>query len=251
MPPVAIAVRRYRPVDPIVGTPSIRPQSRMMFYPDEGSGQPVLIPYAPLQLKIDEDAGTWSNISRAGLPDLVLYNKPKLRVLTFTLVLVDKAVQLPGVAGGIAYVQPAMDVYTQLKAYANAGTRMRLAYSSMEAGSWRITTMSVNTLRRDPLTSEVTHMTADMVLTQASDLSQGAGPVTGGASQPQSLGIGGVFSTSTSPNATTYYTTVAGDTLWAISLHYYGNGERYTTIADANNITDPRALPAGSQLRIP
>lgn len=41
------------------------------------------------------------------------------------------------------------------------------------------------------------------------------------------------------------------DTLWAMACKYYGDGTRWTEIAKANGIKDPRSLQLGQVVRIP
>lgn len=47
------------------------------------------------------------------------------------------------------------------------------------------------------------------------------------------------------------YEVAEGDTLWSISEKVYGTGFNWQMIAEANNITDPNNLEAGTKLRIP
>lgn len=51
--------------------------------------------------------------------------------------------------------------------------------------------------------------------------------------------------------SSTYYTVKKGDTLWAISKKYYGEGNKYPTIAKANNIANPNIIHIGQKLLIP
>jgi 5'-nucleotidase len=48
-----------------------------------------------------------------------------------------------------------------------------------------------------------------------------------------------------------YYFGKRGDTLWGISIKYYGTGEKWTVIADANGVKNPKLLQIGKKLRIP
>jgi GH25 family lysozyme M1 (1,4-beta-N-acetylmuramidase) len=48
-----------------------------------------------------------------------------------------------------------------------------------------------------------------------------------------------------------YYIVKKGDTLWAIAQKYYGNGNKYTDIAKANNISNPNVISVGQKLLIP
>jgi hypothetical protein len=47
------------------------------------------------------------------------------------------------------------------------------------------------------------------------------------------------------------YTVVSGDTLWAISERFYGDGNRYQAIADASGISNPDLIYPGQVLTIP
>jgi LysM repeat protein len=47
------------------------------------------------------------------------------------------------------------------------------------------------------------------------------------------------------------YTVVSGDTLWAISERFYGDGNRYQVIADASGISNPDLIYPGQVLTIP
>ena len=48
------------------------------------------------------------------------------------------------------------------------------------------------------------------------------------------------------PPAPRTYTVVSGDTLWAISERFYGDGSRYQQIADASGISQPRPDSSGT-----
>jgi len=47
------------------------------------------------------------------------------------------------------------------------------------------------------------------------------------------------------------YTVESGDTLWAISERFYGDGSRYLQIADASGISNPDLIEPGQVLTIP
>lgn len=52
------------------------------------------------------------------------------------------------------------------------------------------------------------------------------------------------------PSARTY-TVETGDTLWAISERFYGDGSKYQVIADASGISNPDLIQPGQVLTIP
>ena len=47
------------------------------------------------------------------------------------------------------------------------------------------------------------------------------------------------------------YTVESGDTLWAISERFYGDGSKYQIIADASGISNPDLIQPGQVLTIP
>jgi len=53
------------------------------------------------------------------------------------------------------------------------------------------------------------------------------------------------------PPAAQTYTVASGDTLWAISERFYGDGNQYQRIADASGISNPDLIYPGQVLTIP
>jgi nucleoid-associated protein YgaU len=53
------------------------------------------------------------------------------------------------------------------------------------------------------------------------------------------------------PPAPRTYTVVSGDTLWAISERFYGDGNKYQVIADASGVANPDLIHPGQVLTIP
>jgi len=53
------------------------------------------------------------------------------------------------------------------------------------------------------------------------------------------------------PPAPRTYTVASGDTLWAISERFYGDGSKYQVIADASGISNPDLIYPGQVLTIP
>jgi LysM domain-containing protein len=47
------------------------------------------------------------------------------------------------------------------------------------------------------------------------------------------------------------YTVISGDTLWAISERFYGDGNKYQVIADASGVSNPDLIQPGQVLTIP
>jgi nucleoid-associated protein YgaU len=53
------------------------------------------------------------------------------------------------------------------------------------------------------------------------------------------------------PPAPRTHTVAPGDTLWDLATHFYGDGNQYQRIADANGIPNPDAINVGQVLTIP
>jgi nucleoid-associated protein YgaU len=53
------------------------------------------------------------------------------------------------------------------------------------------------------------------------------------------------------PPAPRTYTVVSGDTLWAISERFYGDGSKYQQIANASGVSNPDLIHPGQVLTIP
>ena len=59
------------------------------------------------------------------------------------------------------------------------------------------------------------------------------------------------FEEATPEPAARTYTVVSGDTLWAISERFYGDGNKYQVIADASGVSNPDMIYPGQVLTIP
>jgi len=57
--------------------------------------------------------------------------------------------------------------------------------------------------------------------------------------------------TAVNPNNSGVHIVQAGDTLWAVAKKYYGNGNQYPKIAEANKIKNPSLIYPGQKLVIP
>ena len=81
------------------------------------------------------------------------------------------------------------------------------------------------------------------------------GAVISGVTGAVMAGISAVTrSTKDSPapkNTVKQYTVKKGDTLWAISKKFYGDGSKYTVISKYNHIENPNKIEVGQKLTIP
>lgn len=221
---------------------------RMTIVGENVGAVPIDVPYAPLEVDHSDLGGAYNYINRPGLPDATIFDAAKVPKMSFSLLVTDK---LTAVATGIQTFAPivttAISVIQTLSKYSREGTRVRITYGVLESGLWYIDSMSVSSITRDPRSDEITQATVDLSLTRASDITDGVGPLTGGV-KPATPPPAPAPPQQTSSR---YYTVVRGDTLWAISIKFYGTGTKWTTIADANGVKDPRLLQIGTVLRIP
>lgn len=131
-----------------------------------------------------------------------------------------------------------------LRGMAKSDDYVQIIYTSNESGLWRITDFNFNILFRN-VHNNPSRATVNMTFSRVKSGTLNSGPATGGkkpkaAAKPKK-----------SKKKTRTYKVKKGDTLWAISLRYYKTGSKWTKIADANKITNPRKLKIGKTLRIP
>lgn len=122
----------------------------------------------------------------------------------------------------------------------------------VESGGWIITDLNIRTVRRHPdgypIRAEVL-----IELTEASFPVPPATP--GSSSTPATSGAvtaSGTSAASTGSASVRRHTVAAGETLWTIAAaHYGGDTSRWSAIAEANGIRDPRRLAVGAVLVLP
>lgn len=239
----SVAIRRVVTVD-WRGMQPLR-TARMVITPEDDSTTAMFIPYSPSEIEHSGIGSDYATIDRTGRVPALVYRNKQLAKMSMTLLIADRTLFSAPIAGTFKVLMPAITALTTLQRYAELGTRLRVTYGAFENGLWRITSFTINSKRRDPATNEMTSAEVDIEFTKASDIIIGVGPVTGGVTPPPAT------TPPAAPPQTRTYTVKSGDTLWAISVKYYGTGTKWTTIADANGVTDPRKLQIGKVLRIP
>ncbi len=122
---------------------------------------------------------------------------------------------------------------------------MTFVYGRYEAGQYRMTELSVETMFREPGTNNVTAASVEFTLTQASDppvpkpVASAPAPLPPAPPSPPSQ------------PSTRIHTVAKGDSLWLIANHIYGNGSAWKRIADANHLKDANRIYPGQKLVIP
>lgn len=197
---------------------------RMYIYTESGRVS-ISLYFAPREIEYGGYAQEWVQTERSGRTPLLLRKADQLKTLRFSFLLTDPK-------------QPEHEMtgeFLALEALGKTSERVLVSYSNLEVGLWRVTEVSLNSELRhpDPRNNLPTRATASVTLTQASDPSVAIGPVSGGA------GTGGGGGGAPAPPRT--HRVVKGDTLWGISLKYYGKGTLWPRIFDANRdkIRDP------------
>lgn len=224
---------------------------RMRIAPDNGSGTVINVPWAPSAVDHGNFAADFVTINKPSIAPSIVLNAPPLVTMGCTLYVADKKVihhstntrKLQSYSVAIT----AISTLNVLKGYASSGTRVRVTYGALESGLWYITSMTISSLVRDPNTNEITQANVALTFTKAGDSRQSTGPTSGGVKPPTPTPA------PRPPTKTTAKTYVVkkGDTLWGISIKFYGTGTKWTKIADANGIKNPKALQVGKTLRIP
>lgn len=239
-----IAVRR-------VILPSIVPivlnRARMTITPDNDPSKVISIPFAPIEVDHQEHGMAFSEIERPKLPPMLRPTGRRLPEMSFDLIVMDK----PPYARAImrdTTVTTAESVLAQLDTLASLGQRVKVSYGGrFEAGVWYITGFNFNALKRNQY-DQITQARVSLAFKRADDNTDSTGPITGGYKPPSPTPPPPAPPQQTGARE---YIVKSGDTLWAISVKFYGTGSRWQKIADANGIKDPKKLRIGTKLRIP
>jgi LysM repeat protein len=241
-----------------------RTKKAAMTITPEAGGTSLRIPYAPQAVSHSNLVAEYVTIDRPGLLESVVFSNLMRPRMSMDLDIHDKKVT--ATSGGAQTLQRAISVIQAIQNMARKGKRVRIAYGALESGLWYILDMKVKSERRDPINDEIISATVslDLVRGDTSISGTGTGPVTGGAvtvtkpqpaktTSPTQAAIDAARNLVKTPitPAARFYVTRSGDTLWKISLKFYGTGTRWQRIADANGIKDPRKMPVGKKLRIP
>lgn len=215
----------------------------------ESGGTTLNIPYAPQDVKHTRLVADYVTTPRPGLIETVTYSNPMRPKMSMELKIFDKKVT--ATTGSVTANVRAISVIQAIQTMARKGTRVRIAYGTLESGLWYITDFSVDSERRDPLTDEITGATCTLEAIRGDSAisGTGTGPVTGGATSTSKPPLSTV-PTASQP-AGRYYVSKSGDNLISIAIKFYGSATNWRKIGDANKIKDARTIPAGTKLRIP
>lgn len=218
------------PISGIVAASPVLP--RMYIYAETTGTISFSADYAPQSIEYDGLAQNWASTDRSGNTPLLLRSSDNLETMKFSLTLASP---------DMFATQTAQ--FASLKALCKTQERVLVRYGPNEAGLWRITDCNITSSQRHPTTNEITQAVASITMTAASDAAPAVGPINPPPPPPPPP----------SPPAPRTYVVVKGDTLWGISLRYYGAGAKWPTIYDANTnqIKDPHWIFPGQRFVIP
>lgn len=212
----------------------VKTRRRKMTIIPEGSSRGITVRYAPREVEHTNISATWEEIPRANRMPLIVRQPTTQPRMAFTLYF-----------GSTDPFDPVAAQLRELARYSRGTTRLRVNYSTWEDGLWRISSMSITTLQRHPVTDEITRAEVAVEFVLAADLSTHIGPVTGGVKPPQS------GTPPKTPPKTRKYKIKRGDTLMKIAHKFYKDSSKWRKIAKANKIKNPRKLKVGRIITIP
>jgi LysM repeat protein len=229
---VALAVIR----DPVSGVNFTAVPGQRAYFLTETGSLSFTFRFAPPVIAYGDLEQEWVEVNRVGLVPLLVRKADKLDTLKFSI----------NMAGKDDFYEDQGGYVDSLRAIAKSRERIMFRYSDHEAGLWRITSLAISSAIRHPATNRMIQASAEITLTRASETAPGVGPVSAPVN-PQPM----PQATTTTPAGT--YVVAQGDTLWGISNRFYGRGDRWPIIYDANRdkIQDPGLIQPGTQLIIP
>lgn len=201
------------------------------------TGVKLVLPYAPREVEHSGLSDEWATIERPGRKPLVVRAADGLAVMSFE-VLFARADHTDSVE----------DLIATLRTIAASSARVTVSLGPSERGVWRLSSVTVRSQLRQPMTNAITRATVSLSFTEAVDSVTKVGPVSGGYAKPKPKPATKAATRRPGPR---YYLMRKGDTLWALATRYYGNPYKWPVIAKASGIRNPRTIPIGKRITIP
>lgn len=210
------------------------------------------------EVDIDGLADDWQETERViGYPILQRAGK-RLRTFTMSALLTKERTQNP--SGEPAHVHTELLVLAGMASPATGDLVVAVAYDALlpqlaRYGGWVITDYRIRSIRRRPSDHGIVRAEVDLTFTEASRPPGVAAPLSPtaparAATAPPPSATPVTSAPAPAANRERRHTVVAGDTLSAIAVRYYGNAAVWPFIANANGIRDPRRLAVGTVLTV-
>lgn len=193
----------------------------------------LTLPITDPAVTLDDLGADWKRIGRPGQPAILELAGPGLKQMRLSVTLVN---------GGNP-VDYWIDWFRWLS---NQRTPLAVAYgtSGAEAGMWRLTSVTVSSVRRKEGSNAITQATSTLTFVEAVVLTKPKA-----ATPPKTAPK---KSTPKAPGkASRVYTVKTGDTLSGIALHFYGDANQWPKIARANKLRNPNRIYPGQRMVIP
>ena len=202
-----------------------------------GDNLSYTFPYAPKAISYEGGNRNWFESARPGRMSQYIYGSVQGRTASF-----QAEIASPKRESITASLNSLLKL-SRTKSY------VIMEYTASEAGVWIFSSLTVDIVKRNANHNPY-HATVTVVLKEVDIKIPNKSPVSGGK---QTTGKTATTSTvkKTTSKAVKTYTVKKGDTLWAISVKYFGTGSKWTQIADKNKIRNAKSLKVGQVLRIP
>lgn len=222
--------------DPVTGVSFTAVPGARAYLLTESGSLSFTFRFAPPIIEYGALEAEWVEVNRVGLVPLLVRKADKLDTLKFSV----------NMGGKDDFFEDQGGYVDTLRAMAKTRERVMFRYSDHEAGLWRITALSISSAMRHPTSNRMIRASAEVTMTRASEPAPNVGPVSAPVN-PQPVPAGAA----STPART--YTVAQGDTLWGISDKFYGRGDRWPVIYDANRnvIQTPGDIKPGWVLTIP
>lgn len=218
------------------------------------SGDPITLPITSPKVDITPGIVDWVETPRPFKKSLLLPRGVKLSTMKMTVQVVGAN---PDDVDGCELILQRLALMSTVP---QPGNPLVVSYGRWESshalcwtGGWRLTAFTITSQKRQPVTNSILWAEVSLTFTEASDVPLPAGLLSRTAVPPAPTPAPAApgAAPGTKPAAGRTYTVRTGDTLWGISVRFYGSGARWTAIAQANGIADPRSLHPGQVLKIP
>lgn len=223
--------------------PRIEKVTKRKFVMVSHVGNMLALPRAPRVTAFSSLGQEWTESARAGREAVMRRTGKKTKEFSIEIEL--------------GVTDPNKTVKYQLKNledWANTVKPVRIIFTSRETGYYHITDFNYTVNARRPSDNEPSRATVSMTFRRAVTESIKVGAI----KQPiKKKAVPKKKKPKPKPKAKPKKNKVRthkirkGDTLWDLARKYYGNGNKWKKIADANKIKNVRKIPIGKVIKIP